>query len=71
VKSESEAVAKLITSHILPNCSQLNCQVFRDTRYWNEECDNIFKAHMPLFEHIYNTHSGSRALPGEKSYFPF
>lgn len=68
VASESEAVQMLITNHILPNCTQINCQAFRDNRYWNEECDNIFKSHYPFFEHLYVSRSGSHKLPGEKKY---
>jgi hypothetical protein len=58
----------LVEKHLMPNCSQFNCQVFRDTRYWNEECDNIYKAHYPLLENVYNTRSGSHRLPGERKY---
>lgn len=59
-------MTKLIAEHILPNCAHINSQTFRDSRYWNEECDNIFKSHYALFEHLYSGWGGSHALPGEK-----
>ncbi|MDR3547216.1 MAG: hypothetical protein P4M11_02880 [Candidatus Pacebacteria bacterium] len=59
---------RLIDVHISPNCSQFNCHVFREKRYWNEECDNIYKAHYQLFENVYQARSGSHKLPGEKTY---
>lgn len=54
--------------NIIPNCGQFNCQIFRDSRYWNEECDNILKSHLVLFDSLYDANSGSRKLPGEKKY---
>ncbi len=68
VKTEADAVAKLISGNLIPNCTHINSQAFRDGRYWNEECDNIFKSHYSLFEHLYSTRSGAHSLPGEKSY---
>lgn len=35
-------------------------------RYWNEPCDNIFKAYQPLFQMIYNVYSSKTAKPGQK-----
>lgn len=69
VNSEVAAVEKLLQKHIIPNCSQFNCQIFREKRYWNEECDNILKSHFGLFESLYESNSGSKKLPGEKPYF--
>ncbi len=68
VASEAAAVKKLIDGHLTPNCGQLNCQAFRTTRYWNEECDNLYKSHFALFEHLYQSRSGSHRLPGERTY---
>lgn len=67
VDSEAAALEKLMLKHIIPNCSQFNCQSFREKRYWNEECDNILKSHFALFESLYVSNSGSRKLPGEKT----
>lgn len=64
--SEADAVEKLFQQNIVPNCSQFNCQEFRNTRYWNEECDNILKSHITLFDSVYDSYSGARRLPGEK-----
>jgi len=68
VESEPRAVEKLFQQHIIPNCAQFNCQEFRDNRYWNEECDNILKSHISLFDSLYDSNSGARRLPGEKKY---
>ena len=59
---------KLIDAHMIPYCSQFNCQEFRVKRYWNEECDNIYKSHYTLFESLYQSRSGSHRMPGEKKY---
>jgi len=69
--SEYDAVEKLLTVNIIPNCMQYNNQPFRDHRYWNEECDNFLKAFYPLFENLYVTHSGKNKLPGEKNFMSF
>ena len=42
-------------AHVLPLKVQPTAQDFRDTRYWNEECDNFLKMHQTLFENVYNS----------------
>jgi len=69
--TEVEAVKMMLDNHILPNCSQFNCQVFRNTRYWDEECDNIIKSHYDIIENLYETRSGRRKLPGDKVFMAF
>ena len=68
INSEYEALEKFFEQNMIPNCSQFNSQEFRDKRYWNEECDNILKSHIALFDHLYEANSGLRRLPGEKRY---
>ena len=68
VDTEEAAVERFFTINIAPNCSQFNCQQFRNNRYWNEECDNILKSHISLFDSLYDLYSGMRRLPGEKKY---
>lgn len=69
--SESSAVELLLKKHIFPNCSQFNSQSFRDSRYWNEDCDYLYKSHYSLFDHIYTIKGGSHRLPGEKMFMAF
>ena len=56
----------MFIQNIIPNCGQFNCQSFRDNRYWNEECDNILKSHIALFDSLYETNVGTRHVPTEK-----
>jgi hypothetical protein len=41
---------------------------WRVRRYWNEECDNVFKSFTVLFQFIYNHFGGTHRKPGEKMY---
>jgi len=41
---------------------------WRVERYWNEPCDNIYKAFAPLFTYIYNTFGGTHKKPGQKTF---
>lgn len=43
-------------------------QEWRDERYWNEPCDNLFKAYQPLFQQLYNTYGGKNKKPGQKHF---
>lgn len=36
-------------------------------RYWNKECDNVFKIYMPIVKDLFNTYS-ERSKPGKKRY---
>jgi len=40
--------------------------VWRKTTLWCEEVDNVLKAYLPLFKHIYETLGGTALLPGQK-----
>jgi hypothetical protein len=39
---------------------------WRLDRYWNEPCDNIFKAYAPLFNFLFNQYGGIVKKPGQK-----
>jgi hypothetical protein len=45
-----------------------NQQEWRVNRYWNEPCDNLFKAYQPLFQQVYNTYGGKNKKPGQKHF---
>ena len=39
---------------------------WRKDRYWNEPCDNLYKAFEPLFKYVWTTFSGKKMRPGQK-----
>ena len=43
-------------------------QSWRSNRYWNEPCDNLYKAYAPLFTYLYNTFGGKHKKPGQKTF---
>jgi hypothetical protein len=43
-----------------------NNQNWRETQLWNEPCDIVYKAYMPLLKELYNRYSGARSKPGFK-----
>lgn len=65
VNNPIEAVDILINTH-LKNCSIYDVREFRRKRYWNEECDNVYKANISLMEYLYDNYGGSKMKPGEK-----
>ena len=67
VPTRAEAIVKLFENHLIPECSHINCQKFRDEEYWNEECDNIYKANLNLLQYIFEHIGGTHKLPGEQS----
>jgi hypothetical protein len=68
VQTRAEAVKKLFDAHLLKMQMQPNSQLWRDERYWNEECDNIYKANWALMEHLYINMGGHFRKPSEKWY---
>jgi hypothetical protein len=70
VKSEAEALDKLVQEHInrkysYPKCSQYT---FRRNQYWNEPVDNVLKAYKPMFMHLYHSYGGTTCKPGEPTF---
>ena len=55
VKTKSEAVKAMLEKNLMPFYGDLNIQKFRDERYWNEEVDNLYKSHFPIFDFLYKT----------------
>ena len=53
----------VITTHKLGKA-----QEFRETKYWNEYVDNVYKAHEKLFQEVYFKYSGSKTLPGQAKF---
>jgi hypothetical protein len=68
VQTRAEAVKKLFAAHMLKMQNQPNSQLWREERYWNEECDNIYKANWSLMDHLYINMGGHARKPSEKWY---
>jgi hypothetical protein len=59
VKTEVEAVQKLVENHLIPFCSEYDCNQFRIDRFWNKECESFIKNHYVLFDKIFHYYSGA------------
>lgn len=66
--SKSEAVRMMYERNLLPHYGHLNPQKWREERYWNEEVDNIYKAHFPIFDKIYKNFGCHYLKPGDKPF---
>mmetsp|Transcript_1188 Transcript_1188/g.731 ORF Transcript_1188/g.731 Transcript_1188/m.731 type:complete len:248 (+) Transcript_1188:1537-2280(+) len=66
--SKSEAVRMMYEKNLLPNFGHLNPQEWREERYWNEEVDNVFKAHFPIFDKLYKEFGQHYLKPGDKPF---
>jgi hypothetical protein len=58
----------LYEKNLFPFFGTLNPQKWRDERYWNEEVDNIFKSHLPIFEYIYKNFGCHYLKPSDKPF---
>ena len=58
----------MFKNNLEPNYGHLNPQQWRYDRYWNEEVDNIYKSHFPLFDYIYKNYGCHYLKPGEKPF---
>jgi hypothetical protein len=76
IETEADSVKHLNTIYLEPHkIEMLNSEPFfydlqewRKQRYWNEHCDNIFKAYAPLFTFLFNRFGGTHKLPGQKTF---
>ena len=66
--SRAEAVKWMYEKNLLPAYGHLNLQNWRDERYWNEEVDNVLKAHFPIFDQLYKTFGQHYLKPGDKPF---
>ena len=72
VENEVNALNELIKNNLNPlkiqnevsNPYMFNQHQWRMKRYWNEPCDNIYKAFAPLFTYLYNNYGGTHKKPG-------
>ncbi len=66
VKSESEAVEKLMNQFIVPTYKYLDCSKWRFEILYNEQCDTILKRCLPILQTAYKQYSV--APPGKSKY---
>jgi hypothetical protein len=66
--SPQESVKKFLNEYFMNMCSDYDNQIFRDLYYWNEKCDNVLKAYLPLLNKIFNMYGGTHRKPSEKMY---
>lgn len=63
--SKAEAVKLMYERNLYPFFAKDDPQKFRDTIYWVEEVDNLFKSHLPLFEYLFKNYGGTHMKPGD------
>ena len=58
----------MLEKNLLPFYGDLNSQKFKEERYWNEEVDNLYKSHFPIFDKLYMTFGQHYLKPGDKPF---
>ena len=65
--TEADAVNMLIDANIKPAFAGIvPAHTWRKTLLWKEPVDNILKAYLPAFKHVYDNYGGKSLLPGQK-----
>jgi len=67
-ESYVEAVDKMLKENLLPAFANYDTNKWRWGRYLNEECDNVFKAYLPIIQTVYKTNSKKNVKPGQKPF---
>lgn len=64
-ETEAAAFQMLIDRNLKPAFEKLvPAHAWRKSTLWCEEVDNVLKAYLPLFKHLYETLGGTALLPG-------
>jgi len=58
----------MFNKNLVPNFGHLNYGTWRGERYWNEEVDNLFKSHFPIFDYLYKNYGCHYLKPSEKPF---
>ena len=58
----------MFEKNLLPRFGHLDPQKWREDRYWNEEVDNLYKSHFPIFEVIFKTFGCHYLKPSDKPF---
>jgi Ran GTPase-activating protein (RanGAP) involved in mRNA processing and transport len=63
-----EALKTILDVNVLPHCRTFNWEDFRKKKYWNEECDTVYKTYLPIIQSTYRKYSGLKTKPGQKKF---
>lgn len=63
-----DALKTLINDHVFNVIKNHNSQIWREERFWNEQCDICLKNYLQVIKDIYKKYSGATAKPGEKNF---
>lgn len=67
--SYKEAVETLLKEYVMPYCNTFDHQKWRETRYWNEEVDRMYKFNWNFINKLFDWASAeSRKRPGSKKF---
>ncbi|EGR32874.1 leucine rich repeat protein [Ichthyophthirius multifiliis] len=66
-QSYLQALQFLWEEHLFQELSNesYNPQIWRNQRYWNEECDTCLKFYKPILEHVYKKYAKLKVKPGQ------
>ena len=58
----------MFEKNLFPVYGHLNLLKWREERYWNEEVDNVYKAHFPILNSLYKIFGQHYLKPGDKPF---
>lgn len=58
----------MLERNLMPLYGHINFQKWRDERYWNEEVDNLYKSHFPIFDQLFKKFGCHYLRPGDKPF---
>ena len=67
-KRPSVAVERLINEHLEGLFERFDANRWRWSRYLTEDCDKVFKAHLPILQLIFQTNSRLQVKPGQRPF---
>ena len=66
-QTEAQAVEMMVNNNLRTAYeARMSGQQWRKQVCWNEGADNVLKAYLPVFKHIYENFGGKELLPGQK-----
>lgn len=70
--SYPEALKRILNEHVLPYINQnealFNAHKWRVERYWNEQCDTVYKSYLPIVQALFRKYSGLKTKPGQAKF---
>lgn len=58
----------MLEKNLYPSFGELNTFKFKVEKYWNEEVDNVYKSHFPIFDALYRNFGCHHLKPGDKPF---